>query len=188
MMWAEICQPAVIPAMERQKKRWADSGESAARATCPCACGRWEIKGRDKRGSPVSGISGSEGASQIIRLSRLSSSVSSTECHMRDKIQMIPTNKGSLQGRRGWNIFEEWYCLTPPPLSLPPSSPRSLTLTHTSSLSPLHAPQPSSALPPAGVVGKDVHVIKDGKIIQNKYACPRCEFVHVRTFSVNTGD
>lgn len=122
--------------MERQKKRWADSGESAARATCPCACGRWEIKGRDKRGSPVSGISGSEGASQIIRLSRLSSSVSSTECPMRDKIQMIPTNKGSLQGRRGWNIFEEWYCLTPPPLSLPP-------------LPPFLAPSPSRTPPPS---------------------------------------
>lgn len=76
------------------------------------------ITGWDKRGSSVSRTRGTKGAS-IIRLPLFSSA----ECHVRDKIQTIPTNKGSLEGRRGWNIFEEWYCLTPPPpspsLSLP---------------------------------------------------------------------
>ena len=98
---------------------------------------------------------------------------------MRDKIQTIPTNKGSLQGRRGWNIFEEWYCLTPPPLSLslPLALPHTHTHTHTpppslplSLLSPLlslHAPQPSSALPSRGSSGqgekaRDVRRIKGG--------------------------
>ena len=80
---------------------------------------------------------------------------------MRDKIQTIPTNKGSLQGRRGWNIFEEWYCLTPPPLSL------SLPLSLLSPLLSLHAPQPSSALPSRGSSGqgekaRDVRRIKGG--------------------------
>lgn len=131
----------------------------------------------------MSGISGSEGSSQIIRLSLLSSSLSSTECHMRDKIQTIPTNKGSLQGRRGWNIFEEWYCLTPPPPSLPPS----LTLTHTSSFSLFTPLSPQALSLPREYSGqresRDVRVIKDRIIIINKYACPCCEFVHVRTFS-----
>lgn len=82
---------------------------------------------------------------------------------MRDKIQTIPTNKGSLQGRRGWNIFEEWYCLTPPPPLLTPLYSLSLSLTHSQTHTPPHAPQPSSAGPPVGVVGRDVCMIKDGK-------------------------
>lgn len=81
---------------------------------------------------------------------------SSAECHVRDKIQTIPTNKGSLEGRRGWNIFEEWYCLTPPPPSPSRSPPPS----------PLHAPQPSSALLPWEWSGQreDERMIEDEEI------------------------
>lgn len=44
MMWAGISQPPVWSQRWRDN-RWADSGESATRATRPCACGRWGIKG-----------------------------------------------------------------------------------------------------------------------------------------------
>lgn len=100
----------------------------------------------------MSGSRGTKDGSQIIRLSLFSSA----ECHVRDKIQTIPTNKGSLEGQRGWNIFEEWYCLTPPPPS--PSLPRT---------PPPSRPSALKRSPSRGSSGqresRDEHMIKDGK-------------------------
>lgn len=113
------------------------------------------IKRRDKRGSSVSRSRGTRDGALIIRLSLFSSA----ECHVRDKIQTIPTNKGSLEGQRGWNIFEEWYCLTPPPPS--PSLP------HTPPPSPSSRPSALKRSPSRGSSGqresRDERMIKDGK-------------------------
>lgn len=117
----------------------------------------------------MSGSRGTRDGAQIIRLSLFSSA----ECHVRDKIQTIPTNKGSLEGQRGWNIFEEWYCLTPPPPS--PSLP------HTPPPSPSSRPSALKRSPSRGSSGqresRDERMIKDGTKIQ--CACPWCETVHV---------
>lgn len=136
----------------------------------------------DKRHSSRSGVG------QIADKSpppRRSDSSSSAARHVEDKIQTILTNKGSLHGRRGRNILEEWALS-----NAAPSLQSSLLLLFLLLSSRPSALKRSVSRGSSGQrEGRDVCMIKDGggeRRERERNAC--CEFVHVCVFLVNSND